>query len=192
MFSRPFLEKREKWRTPSSFGQCYKTNPRHTSPLKWPARLWNSFHKCSVQRLLVTRHSFSSDRPPSWLLAITSHQEVTLLTDRTRSFVLNHSCWISKSRFSEELFPPVETQRPLRRRAPTSPNASFMRRRSSILFLFVLLGFGVSLAVSDRKCAGDRLRRIGGTALRGHSSVLNCGAAGGCPDSSGGAKFLTP
>src|SRR5271157_3180272 len=38
VFGRPLLEKREKWRTPSYFGQCSRTNPRYTPPLKWPTR----------------------------------------------------------------------------------------------------------------------------------------------------------
>ncbi len=37
-FGGPLLEKREKWRTHVYFGRDSKTNPRYTSPLKWPTR----------------------------------------------------------------------------------------------------------------------------------------------------------
>lgn len=43
-----------------------------------------------------------------------------------------------------------------------------------------------------RRCAGDPIPRIGGTVLRGRSSVRQCAAAVGCPDSSDGVTVLRP
>ena len=45
MFGGRLLEKREKWPTPSYFGQYSETNPRSTFPLKWPTRL---FHNIAI------------------------------------------------------------------------------------------------------------------------------------------------
>ena len=38
-----FLEKREKWRNPQLFQAILKTNPRHTSSLKWPTRRFTAW-----------------------------------------------------------------------------------------------------------------------------------------------------
>ena len=70
-----------------------------------------------------------------------------------------------------------------------------MRRHWSVLILFVLLGFGVSLAVPAEdvpETAYDESEALPyeGTPL--FSIVLNGGAAGGCPDNSGAAEFFTP
>ena len=122
-----------------------------------------------------------------WLLAITAHQDVILVTDGTRLLVFT----LASS--------------PLRRAVPAlwdaaRPEPSIRIRGKGIRYEKTLLdshsfcasGLWRVSGCSRGGCAGDRVRRIGGTAFRGHSSVLNRGAAGGCPDNSGGAKFLTP